>query len=245
MKKSLIFSFLTLSIFLFTSCEKKESVKCTLPSTSIDVNPIAVTGENIYLKTPNYVRESNVIFEWTGPNNFHSNLQNPVLTNVTPEMEGEYKLIIKKGICATDELSVYIDVIVNTVVCNQDNNTGYFTNFSTYYFNRFNEFSTQDNTYKISGGTYSFHTYLTFFGNNRPNQGIYNIVKESDILTPGTVKVVFDPDFPSNFNALNGQVLVTYDANNKIVIKYCNIPFGYSSSTSTSTIGSVKFTVIK
>jgi hypothetical protein len=85
-----------LLISLFISCQNDETIRCNIENPTAEISPTVFSGTTIYLKTPNYYIP-NVTYEWTGPNNFHSNEQNPVISNASAAMSGEYKLIIKIG----------------------------------------------------------------------------------------------------------------------------------------------------
>ncbi|CAN5452914.1 hypothetical protein BH23BAC1_BH23BAC1_17430 [soil metagenome] len=56
---------------------------------------------------------SNAQYKWTGPNNYTSNLQNPEINNVRPEMAGIYYLEVKVGECLSDKVSTLVEI--NTV----------------------------------------------------------------------------------------------------------------------------------
>jgi gliding motility-associated-like protein len=47
-------------------------------------------------------------FQWTGPNGFTSTAQNPTINITGKENEGVYKLIVKVGICVSEESSIEI-----------------------------------------------------------------------------------------------------------------------------------------
>ncbi len=49
-------------------------------------------------------------FEWTGPNGFSSNLQNPVIPNGSILQQGNYRCIVTKPACGSD--TVYLDVFL-------------------------------------------------------------------------------------------------------------------------------------
>lgn len=241
MKKVLLVSF-SLGAILFSSCQKEEPIRCILPSTTISVNSPAITGDNIYLTTPDYKQEPNATFEWTGPNNFYSNLQNPVITNVTSAMKGEYKLKITKGICATEEVTANLDVIVNTATCTQTDDTGTFSNIGTSYFNYFESHVDANNEYLMYGGSSQMDVYLYFKG-GKPQQGSYTIVNKATALSNGTVHVKSQLANQFDYFALSGDVMITYNAYGEATVKFCSVPFVFSTNTSPDTTASVKFTI--
>ncbi len=245
MKRKLFLCLIIGGIATQFSCESKDEIKCILPSTTISATSPAITGEKIYLTTPDYVNyESGFTFEWTGPNNFYSNEQNPIISNVTAAMKGEYKLVIKKGICASEAATVNIDVITNTVTCSQTDDTATFTNGGGSYNLYYNDaHAIVNDEYQISGSAYNMSIDVIFDGNLAPKQGVYTIVNKSIPLSEGKVHVKALQSGQFNYYALNGDVLLTYNAYGVATIKFCSVPFAYSTNTSADMNGSVKFTV--
>ena len=56
-----------------------------------------------------------VTYNWTGPNGFQSNLQNPTITNVTPAMAGDY-IIEAIGACGTAYDTVTVQITPGPVI---------------------------------------------------------------------------------------------------------------------------------
>ena len=56
------------------------------------------------------VRDSGVSYKWSGPNNYETSTQIPVLANLTPEMSGEYLVVLSKSNCKSDPSSTNITV---------------------------------------------------------------------------------------------------------------------------------------
>ncbi|HFA48561.1 MAG TPA: T9SS type B sorting domain-containing protein, partial [Bacteroidetes bacterium] len=67
----------------------------------VDNNGPACEGESIQLISPTIPGGQNVVFEWTGPNGFSSNLQNPVLDSLTQDDEGAYYLTVTVDGCGS------------------------------------------------------------------------------------------------------------------------------------------------
>ena len=68
----------------------------------------ACAGNSITLSTPTAADE----YEWSGPNNFTSTVQNPpAITNVTAANAGLYRLRVKSGGCFSDFAEKQIDVV--------------------------------------------------------------------------------------------------------------------------------------
>lgn len=73
-------------------------------------------GETIEL---NADASSGVTFNWTGPNGFSSNQQNPTIENAAVENDGVYELTVTLGACSSSPVSVNVAVLgtptINTI----------------------------------------------------------------------------------------------------------------------------------
>ncbi len=63
----------------------------------ITVNPSYCTGENIQFNVQN---NSGVTYQWSGPNNFSSTIQNPTITNSTVDNSGTYTVTASSNGCS-------------------------------------------------------------------------------------------------------------------------------------------------
>lgn len=234
----------------FIGCASQDEVYCYLPKTTLSSNSPVLSGESILLKTT-ISEDELTTYLWTGPNGFQSTEFNPVILNATPEMSGDYKLIASKGICNSDEVTTNVSVILNTVTCTQTNKFFSYseynpTNITNIYLNYSGLSYVSSNDYRIYGGGGSFRVYLTFKGNKKPLTGIYTIVNNSTLLSSDTAHAKLDfTGSTYNYYALNGTVLVQNDAVGNTVLKFCNVPFGYNTNTTTDIVGSTMFTVEK
>lgn len=243
--KKLLFVSLSLGAILFSGCQKEEPVRCILPISSIGASSPVISGDAIHLTIGNSSEAfTDATFEWSGPNNFYSNLPSPIISNASSVNAGEYKLKIKKGICETDEMKASVVVINNTVNCTQANDTANFTNFSSssfsFYYNTSQAIT--NNEYEIHGGGSQLSTTAIFSGSTKPVTGLYTIVNKAIALTSGTVHLTCNNGSGSLYYAKSGDVMVKYDASGNAIVKFCSIPFSYSTNTSTDTVGSALFT---
>ncbi|MEO3405942.1 PKD-like domain-containing protein [Mucilaginibacter sp. CAU 1740] len=78
-------------------------------------------GQDIHLQTPAL---AGATFLWTGPNNFQSESQNPIIPKATIANQGEYKLYFKVGNCLSEPSPINVDVNPTPVV-NAGNNEKY------------------------------------------------------------------------------------------------------------------------
>ncbi len=239
--KHFISSLFFLLISLFISCQNDETIRCNIENPTAEISPTVFSGTTIYLKTPDYYIP-NVTFEWTGPNNFHSNEQNPVIPNASAAMSGEYKLIIKKGICITDEVKSTINVITNTVTCTQESNSSFISNGFGNSYLYYNTVEIDQDNYIAHGGGTDLSINATFLGANKPAIGIYSIIKKSDVLSAGKVKIKNVLFNSSEYNALSGNLAVDYDNEGNIIIKYCSVPFALGNNTTTDITANALFT---
>jgi hypothetical protein len=224
------FFIVAISAFIFFGCEDKEPVSCYLKNPKLSSNSPLLTGESIMLKSTNVVFED-AIYEWTGPNDFHSSERNPVIPNATTAMAGEYKLKITRGICESEVVSTDVSLITNTVNCSVVDNHitfryDYFPDTYLYYFQAGPK---SDNTYQIYGGGVNGNVTITFKGNNIPETGIYSIVNSNDLIAQNKVFVKLNRSDVLNFYALSGDVVVS-KANGKLSAKFCDMPFSVANS---------------
>jgi hypothetical protein len=240
MKKLLLVS-LSLGAILFSSCQKEEPVRCILPNTpKINMpNTKFFTGETIELKAIDYSDLSglNVLYKWSGPNGFHSEMQNPVILNATTQMSGEYKLVVSKGICESPEVTTNIDVIVNTVTCTPINNNIVFSGYLA--DSNFYNIVASGYEYGYNLGANDQYTNLDIDFSTayetKPQSGIYSIVDKDAALTNSTVHVKVSDYSPytystTYFYAKSGNVKISYVAG-KMYAVFCYVPFSRTTTT--------------
>jgi hypothetical protein len=241
--KSFLLSIITIGI-LFSGCVEKGETRCILPATTISSNSPLLSGDNIVLETPEINGAS---YHWTGPNGFESNLQNPVISKSTVDMSGEYKLIASIGICKTEELSTEVTVVKNIATCSVSNYTMVFVNSpfqkQTFFPHYVDGSSSATGGYDISAGNNDLVLDILFKGNDVPKTGNYSIVSSSTPLTDNTVHVAFNWQYILYFNALSGDVSVSF-SNEKFVVTFCDVPFANKKSTNNQKefTSSTKFT---
>lgn len=241
MKKNFLFFLLS---FTLLSCENSEPISCYLPSTTITSNSPVISGDNIVLTSTECYTGAN--YEWTGPNGFQSSEQNPVLTNVTSAMAGEYKLKIKKGICESEIVSTNVNIIQNTITCTPINNTGTFSHqfYPVTYYN-ITANSISSNQFEFYAGEVNSNVKIIFEGNTYPSSGMYRIVDPSANLGSNEVKISTTIGFAYynaiKYDAKSGDVLVSYK-NGKLYAVFCSISFYRSGYTNSSFTGTVKIT---
>ncbi|MEZ4911780.1 MAG: gliding motility-associated C-terminal domain-containing protein [Saprospiraceae bacterium] len=85
------------------------TVNALPPNPTFDVLPNPVCfGSDFELKAPNY---QNMLYVWSGPDNFTSTLPNPKIVNASQEKSGAYSLYISSNGCRSMDSSI-VEVIV-------------------------------------------------------------------------------------------------------------------------------------
>jgi gliding motility-associated-like protein len=79
----------------------------TVPLDPTIGNNTACLGSTLNLSTPTV---ASATYQWTGPNNFSSALQNPTISPLTTSNAGIYSLQIKVGVCSSNIVTKQVDV---------------------------------------------------------------------------------------------------------------------------------------
>jgi len=228
--KSFLFSIIGIGI-LFSSCVEKGEMRCILPETTIISNSPIISGDPIILNTSEV---DGATYHWTGPNGFESNVKNPIISNSTVDMSGEYKLVTSIGICKTEELTAEVTVIKNVTSCAVDNYKMTFVNASfgtqTFFPHYTDGHGSPENVYDISTGNSDLVLNVLFKGNDIPKTGNYTIVNSSTALSANTVHVEFNWHYILYYQAISGDVSVSF-SNGKFVVTFCDVPFSNVKST--------------
>ncbi|MCS6905390.1 MAG: PKD domain-containing protein [Bacteroidia bacterium] len=66
------------------------------------------SGQNVQLMASSVLGAQ---YRWSGPNNFNTTLQNPVLTNITPNANGIYSVIAITNSCTSEVATVTLEVL--------------------------------------------------------------------------------------------------------------------------------------
>lgn len=241
MKKVVI---LFCSFFFILSCDKNEEIECFLPAFQVESNSPVISGNDIMLtSSTTTVNLYDADYYWTGPNGFVSNEQNPILTNSTVGMSGEYSLIVKKGICESEIAKLNVEVIENTITCSPSDNTGTFTDLF-YPVNYYNVTTgIIDSKFNIRGGAVNSNVKIIFYNNENPQVGIYSIKPLGTVLNSNEVLVSIERGDVFNsftYNAKSGDVLISKDNAGNYYAIFCDIPFYLSTNTSPDNYGTVK-----
>ncbi|TPG36332.1 hypothetical protein [Flavobacterium pectinovorum] len=230
MKKTLLFLLpIVCSISLF-SCSTNEAITCYLPANVASSNSPLVPGGTLLLNADS-AYSSDVSYNWSGPNNFHSNLQNPIINSVTPSMTGEYKLKTNKGICESSESIVVVDINAPNIPCNPVKNTMIFEKaglgpltFGSVYSSHVND------DYYITAGSLEATLKIEFASNVIPIPGIYSICSSCPTSFMKSSEVCVSLNYVTFSHANSGLVYVSL-VNGKLTATFCNVIFDQSPFT--------------
>lgn len=228
MKRKLLFLFVCIGAFSFTRCSTNEAIACYLPSNEITSNSPLVPGGTLLLETT--ANENfELTYNWSGPNNFKSNLKNPVLSDITTAMAGEYKLKTTKGICESSESSVLVAINAPNIPCNPTKNTMMFegTTFSPLTFNSVYTTNDGDN-FTIEAGTLRADLTIEFARDVKPTPGIYSICSSCPTSFMKNDEVCVSLNYLEFSHARSGSVFIS-STNGKLTAVFCNVLFEQSS----------------
>jgi hypothetical protein len=222
MKKTILFIFVFVCAISLFSCATNEPITCNLPDNVPNSNSPLVPGGTLKLlgTSPNSNLDVNYI--WSGPNNFQSNIQNPIISNITASMAGVYKLKTIKGICESSENSVIVEINAPNVPCNPDTNT-LIINGDLLNPREVSAYSTNYNqNFKIIASSLRDQLTIEFASEERPTPGIYTIC--SDCPTSFLKKDQVCVSYKYPYQAQEGLVYLS-SSNGKLTATFCNINF--------------------
>jgi len=188
---------------------------------SITANPLVCLGESIELTTD---FEADAFYFWQGPNNFSSNLQNPVIENASALNTGIYSLIVKFDTCASEPIFKTIEVkslpaLLVTGNCVNEN--------SDYEL----KVESLDSNFNSGDFTYSWKSPSGYLGSANPisilgkETGIYTVTVTNNLgcaitlshEVKGTVCKIPKGISPNNDGANDSFNLTGFDVKNLII----------------------------
>ena len=224
---------MALFISLFSSCSKND-VECNF-SPVIIVAKSVLAGGDIELKMENV--EFAEFYHWEGPNNFVSEEQRPILTNVQPYNSGRYTLRV--GVtsgCIVEAISDSVIVTVPEAPCSPGTNQGLITGAGAGLMSFYSVIcGPQGGSYFITANSSAGDLELEFVGIDKPVDGLYSIQPLGGNWHKGDVRVRLVAS-SSNWPSYDGKVYIKNN-NNKISATFCNIPVRsqtYNFSTTAS-----------
>lgn len=233
------FAAFLISVFFF-SCSKKEysnpvngACEDFLAPDAYNNGPIAI-GSTLNLTGAS--DEVDVIYEWTGPENFLSHNQNPVINNIPFNAGGIYYARVSNDQCISNTGST--KVIVNAP-CSIAENNGVFGTATWNFYDAIICESNASGHYYIKGSCTDGTLEIKFSNNNVPAVNkIYGIdYTLNPVFDSSFVQLILTNSSGIIYAGQSGNVYVsTYD---NISAVFCNVPFK-SSATGALLIGAAK-----
>ena len=159
---------------------------------------------------------SNAIYSWSGPNNFSSTQQNPVITNINQNYAGTYTLIVTDNNNCSDTASLNvsinpapnISITANNPVCNGSTlNISATPGYSSYQWSGPNNFQSSQSSISISNVTPSQSgTYTVTVTNNFGCTKVESIVINVLNFNAGTMTI--NSIHPTCSYSSNGSIQV-------------------------------------
>jgi hypothetical protein len=219
---------------LFISCDKDSKCEDN-GSPVVTANTQVATGEPISLAVEGVDNVS--MYKWSGPNNFSSKEQCPVIENATPYSSGVYTVdVITNDGCIMRSYSDSIEVTGQLPICYLRKNTGIFSialPISFYSVSR----DRSDNWIEFEAYSNDGRLTLSIFPrNNELAPGLYDIVDNYSDAKGGQAMISF-LYFSQTLKAKGGKLTVRIEGG-KYVVECCEIPFT-SDKTTGDVIGSI------
>lgn len=226
MKRRLLFPFIFVFQILLLGCATSEPIACYLPSVTASSNSPLITGGSLQLNATS-VKNMETGFKWTGPNDFESNLQNPIITNFSSSMAGEYKVKAVKGICESPESSTIVEF--TEVPCNPSiNNRLTLEGSATYYEFTYVSANNSSGDFEISASGPEATLIIDFADESIPTPGIYDISSNCPSSFMPANEVCVSLLTGGNYKyAREGKVYIT-SLNGKFTAIFCNVVFQQS-----------------
>ena len=212
--------FMAISII---GCKKKDD--CLPPRLEITSNQPVYTGESVIFDV---VSEPGATFLWTGPNNFTSTEQSPVISSAGANAAGDYTVTAKSGSCEKTE-TVSVDIIP-APPCTPANNSISF--FSTMTFSNVFFGINSSGRYELSGSGLQGDFVIEFY-NETLQKG--NFVYQLSTMDNNSNNARMQIDIGgvlTNWQATSGSLYLRI-VNNKVTVTFCNAIFGNIQSSST------------
>jgi hypothetical protein len=227
----------------FYSCSKKETpaMKSNNPCDGFQ-SPYAfndgpvMTGQTLQLTAQ--TNEQDVTFEWTGPNNYISDKQNPVVNSIAFDAGGNYFVRIKNAACTSNTQATYV---VITAPCTLVNNTFSYGATVWNFYSAITCNAGSSGNYLIRGSSINGDLEIKFGTNIRPEDNkIYGVDISSNTIFDST-KVQLSL-FPASGDILRGQSGNVYISNyGNLSAAFCNI-FFKSATTANNLTGNTEIT---
>ena len=207
------------------SCKKKDD--CLAPRLKISSNQPIYAGDSLQFTV---VSEAGTTFSWTGPNDFTSIEQNPLITSASALATGEYFVTAQKGNCDS-KASVEVEVIIPPECTPTNNTISFFTtmNFSTVSFQ-----INSAGRYRLTGTETQGDFHIEFYSDIILNGNLVYQLSTMDRNSNNAFMQIDISGVLSNWQATSGSLYVQW-VNNKPIVTFCSASFGNIQDGSTKT----------
>jgi hypothetical protein len=207
---------------LFNSCDKE--IKCEdngIPV--VTANAQVATGETINLAVKGVDNVN--MYRWSGPSNFSSKEQRPVIENATPYNAGIYTVdVITNDGCIMRSYTDSIEVTGELPTCYLNENTGDFPIFQ--YINFYSlrhDWGDHTVMFHASSNLGSF-TVSIYPRNDELTPGMYDIVEDYDNFEEGKAVLSLTYSATGVLKAAGGKLTVK-KIDGRYALECCEIPF--------------------
>jgi hypothetical protein len=222
---------LSLTFLCFFSCSKKEDNKTAVNGPCSDFSgpyvnndgPLQV-GSTLHLSASS--NETNIIYDWTGPKNFSSSIQNPDIVNISFEAGGTYYARVKNETCLSNASPTNVVV---TAPCTISDNTGVFGTTIWSFNSAITCGVNPSSQYYIKGSSINGDLEIRFATATVPL--INKIYGVDDVSIPAFDSTDVQLIINSAGNVFTGQSGTVYVNNyGTITAVFCGIPFKSSTT---------------
>ncbi|GEM_PF-2951768 len=187
---------------------------------AVSYSGAANIGQNVTLFANTNLQD--VTFSWTGPNQFSSVLQNPVISNIQYKQSGQYHASIKNSSCTSPTAAV--TVVVNTGCGSIVQNTAQVGTATWQFYSNVQCGPQGANLYHAAWGTTASETLTIQF--NKPaapvGYAVYGVTTNPGI--DSTLVSITLNDGGTAYFAQSGSLFAGNDGNGTSYI-FCNINF--------------------
>ncbi|HEX5001418.1 MAG TPA: immunoglobulin domain-containing protein [Bacteroidia bacterium] len=215
---------------------------CSTPNTpTVSSNSPVALGSNINLSASSTT--SSVTYNWTGPNGFTSQVQNPTITNATSADAGKYYCQVSvAGGCTSGKDSTVVQVTTPTAPCNPNNNQYTLVGHPAVNVSPSPlQFGIGiSGNYEITCNGSNGDIHFEFAISSKPAPGVYNVTQLGPLAPADEVKIS-NTTGSAYWTTSGGVLYVTDIGGGKNRYVYCDLNFS-NSTFGTSALGSAKIT---
>jgi hypothetical protein len=212
-------------LLVFVSCGKERKcakLEAPVASSNSPVNYDAT----LKLKATDI---EDVDYIWTGPNDFTSKLQNPELSKVTSDFEGEYTVKVVQNKCTSELAKTYVAVNPPMPPCNPALNTAKIESMqNSMNFSIVNGKEIGSNQYEVIANSSNGDVRIIFDAKT-PKEGRYDLVGTTSSFDMRGTKARLSITAASSFWQTSGDYIYVKIVEGKLNITFCDLMFSEST----------------